>query len=132
MNCSYIYSQESKRMKTLITLAIIGLTYSSYAQIGGNSGATRDDHTTGIETVAAANSLTLSVFAGELIINSTSSLVELQNVRLYNLNGQMLSNQNASSNTSRTNVSSFSAGIYLIEIETNHETVVKKIFIAAE
>jgi hypothetical protein len=120
-------------MKTLFTLLITLASLGAFCQIGNNGGATRDDHTTGVENIDVNGSLLVMVVNNQITVSSQNNQVTIGQVRLYDLNGSLIVvKESSASSTASINVSTYSSGIYFVAIETNEKVVTKKIFITSK
>jgi len=120
-------------MKALITFLLAIISFGAQCQIGNNSGATRDDHTTGVEKIDVIGNVTVLVLDNELTVNSNDNNIKIEKVSLYDINGSLLSiEETERSSRISLNVSSFASGIYFVAIETNIEVITKKVFISSK
>lgn len=119
-------------MKYIVTLIALVVSTLGYSQIGENDGATRDDHTTGIEKIDVRGSVISKVTGGQLILTSSNTAIVLDQVRVHDINGRMMDFKTLSNSNSAINVSDYNTGIYILAIETNQGTVARKIFISNE
>jgi hypothetical protein len=117
-------------MKYIVTLIALVASTVGFSQIGENDGATRDDHTTGIEKIDVRGSIFTKVTGGQLIISSSNSTVKLDQVRVHDINGRVMDFKTLSNSNSAINVSTYSTGIYILAIETSQGAVARKIFIS--
>jgi len=64
-------------------------------------------------------------------ISIDSNLIKLENIKLYNLNGKLISSINYLGNNKnhKIDVSSFAKGMYILQIETDNKMIHKKIII---
>ena len=120
-------------MKVLFTLIIALTSFSAFCQIGNNGGATLGDRTTGIEAIDVSGSISVLVMDNQLTVNSTDYNITIGQVNLYSFNGSLIASKKSTSVSSATlNVSGISSGIYFVAIETNKESLTKKIFISTK
>ena len=67
--------------------------------------------------------------SGEFMISFNEILVGSVGIKIYNLSGEILIEQKNVANTLEIDLSDYSAGIYLLSIETNDAIIRKKILI---
>jgi hypothetical protein len=116
-------------MKSIFTIAFALFCATSFSQVDPNGGSTRDDHTTGIEKIDIAGSVTTAVYNGKILVRTSDNTTMLKSIKVYDLNGSLLASDRLNSSTGSIDVAGYSAGIYLISIDTDKATITKKVFI---
>ena len=119
-------------MKRIFTLLLVTLSYVGFAQIGGNEGATRDENTTSIQELDVRNAIVTYAAGSELIVRSTNSAVEIDQVRVFDINGQMISAEQVFGTQWNMNMSGKAAGIYIVAIEANNKSFAKRVFVTGK
>ena len=63
------------------------------------------------------------------VLNIVSYTVGIENINIYNLNGQLVLNKEVNNNQKTLNISSLESGIYIVDILSENTSVKRKLVI---
>ena len=90
----------------------------------------------GLDTIATASIEDIIDFATEIYPNPTTDKVSIvsyaatiNSVEIYNINGQIVYSKNVNANTIKINTTSFSDGVYIMNIHSKKATISRKLIV---
>lgn len=116
-------------MKQILTLLLVAMVSSTFAQVDGNGGVTRDDHTNGIEKIDYQANIDAYAVNSQLILTSTLNS-PFQEVTIFNVQGRLMTTQVSTSNREVIDINGYTPGIYFVRVKVDDEVVVKKVFVS--
>jgi hypothetical protein len=117
-------------MKIIFTLLFTLFSICTFAQIGDNQGATRDDHTTSIHELDIQSQIKTIVFGSKLSVNSLNQAIKINSVKVYDINGQMIHASQLNRSSWEMDMVGYAAGIYIVAIEANQKQFATKVFVS--
>lgn len=86
----------------------------------------------GIEEIPASSSISIfpnPTHTSSIWLNAENDGIEIQQITIYNYNGQEVKNQTLSGSQNKVELNELSKGFYLVKVQTNKGLVIEKIII---